>query len=196
MVDHQSHLENLLGFEVEEARRQQMDNHVKQMGDLAALIAEVKANATVQTERVSAQLDGLWATAESQNNTTTSNITDLHGRIVPDLRAQSTAIATDVKRLEERFGLLDDRIGSFDATKVLTTLDDRLADFRAELDAYRKPLPDAHTHSRQENATTTNSLSQPRNPLFLNVDPTTLRPSSSWYVPPVSPPHATDDDPT
>ena len=193
VVEHQSHLENLLGFE--EARRQQMDDHVKQMGDLAALVADVKTNATVQTERVSAQLNGLRATVESQNTITTSNITDLRGRIMPDLREQSTTIAADVKRLEDRFGVLNDRFGSFDATKVITTLDDRLADFRAELDAFRKQSPGTHTTSRQETATTTDSLPQPRNPLFPNVDPTTFRPGSSWYVPPVSPPHASHDDP-
>jgi chromosome segregation ATPase len=57
VVEHQLHLENLLGFE--EAWRQQMDDHVKQMGELTALIAEVKSHATIQTQRVSAQLDGL-----------------------------------------------------------------------------------------------------------------------------------------
>ena len=41
VVEHQSHLEHLLSFE--EARRQQMDDHVKQMGELTALISEVKS---------------------------------------------------------------------------------------------------------------------------------------------------------
>ena len=42
VVEHQSHLEHLLGFE--EARRQQMEDHVKQMGKLTTLITEVKSN--------------------------------------------------------------------------------------------------------------------------------------------------------
>ena len=86
MVEHQSHLENLLGFE--EARRQQMDDHVKQMIELAALIAEVKSNATMQTQRVSAQLDGLRATVDASNSSTKKDIVDLRGRIVPELRDQ------------------------------------------------------------------------------------------------------------
>lgn len=41
VVEHQSHLDHLLSFK--EARRQQMDDHVKQMGELTVLISEVKS---------------------------------------------------------------------------------------------------------------------------------------------------------
>ena len=143
VVDHQTHLENLLGFE--EARRQQMDDHVTRMGELAALIADVGSQTTVQTQRVSAQLDGLRTTMDAQLATTKTDLIDLRGRIVPDLREQSNAIAADVKCLEDRIGSIDaiaanfkcleDRIGSFNATSV-TVIADRLDAFRAEFDAY------------------------------------------------------------
>ena len=147
VVDHQAHLENLLGFE--EARRKQMDDHVTRMGELAALIADVGSQATVQTQRVSAQLDGLRSTMDANHATTKTDIIDLRGRIVPDLRDHSNAIAADVKCLEDRIGSFDaiaadvksleDRIGSFNATTLgmsVTDIADRLDAFRAEFDAY------------------------------------------------------------
>ena len=41
VVEHHSHLDHLLSFE--EARRQQMDDHIKQIGELTVLILEVKS---------------------------------------------------------------------------------------------------------------------------------------------------------
>ncbi len=191
MVDHQSHLENLLGFE--EARRQQMDDHVKQMVDLAALIAEVKSNATVQTQRVSAQLDGLRTKVDTHNNSTKTDIVDLRGRIVPELRDQHNAIAATVQRLETRLDSTDNT-----TSRNITDLDNRLAAFRAEFDAYtnnttgistprRANVPDAVTIDDPTGVPAvigdpTSVPSLPRNPLFPNIDPSTFRPGTSWYV--------------
>jgi hypothetical protein len=84
VVEHQSHLEHLLSFE--EARRQQTDDHVKQMGELTALISEVKSQSITHTQRVSAQLDGLCSTMEAHTTTTKADLVDIRGRIVPNLR--------------------------------------------------------------------------------------------------------------
>jgi hypothetical protein len=79
VVEHQAHLDNLLGFE--ETRRQQMDDHVKHMGDLTALIAEVKSQANIQTQHVLAQLDGLRTKVDAHISTTKSDIVDIRGCI-------------------------------------------------------------------------------------------------------------------
>lgn len=93
-----------------------MDDHVKQMLDLTALISEVKSTTTVQTQRVAAQLDGLRAIVDSNNNTTKSDIIDLRGRIVQDLCDQNNAINANIKCLE-------DRLESSDATTLRTMND-------------------------------------------------------------------------
>ena len=90
VVEHQSHLDHLLSFE--EARRQQMDDHVKQMGELTALISEVKSQSATQTQRVSAQLDGLRSTMEAHTTTTNADLVDIRGRIVPNLRVKSNCV--------------------------------------------------------------------------------------------------------
>ena len=195
MVEHQSHLENLLGFE--EARRQQMDDHVKQMLELAALIAEVKSDSTTQTQRVSAQLDGLRAKVESHNNTTKTDIVDLRGRIVPELRGQHDAIVATVKRLENRLDSTDTT-----TSQTINDLDNRLTAFRAEFDEYTNN-PTVASTPRRTNVPDTVTIddptgipvsfgeptgvpSLPRSPLFPNVDPTTLRTASSWHAPPAT----------
>ena len=221
MVEHQSHLDNLLGFE--EARRQQMDDHVKQMLELAALIAEVKSNATTQTQRVSAQLDGLRAKVESNNATTKTDIVDLRGRIVPELRDQHNAIAASVQRLENRLDTTDTT-----TSRTISDLDNRLAAFRAEFEEYTNN-PAGVSTPRRTNVPAANTIddttgipariddppyipitsgdptdvrSPPRSPLFPNVDPTTLRTASSWHAPPAtrdSPclrPHSIDTTPS
>ncbi len=186
VVDHQTHLENLLGFE--EAWRQQMDEHVTRMGELAALIMEVGSQATVQTQHVSAQLDGLRTTMDANHATTKTDIIDLRGRIVPDLHDQSNAIAADVKCLEDRIGLFDaiaadvksleDRIRLFNATALgmsVINIVDLLDAFRAEFDAYTQ-------HPARANAPPAmiddiaGANDPPRvNPRYPNVDPSTLR---------------------
>ena len=83
VVEHQSHLDNLLGFE--EAWRQQMDDHVKPTSNLTVLITEVRSNTTIQTQHILAQLDGLQSTMDSHNTTTKADLVDICGRIVPDL---------------------------------------------------------------------------------------------------------------
>ena len=184
MVEQQSHLENLLGFE--EARRQQMDDHVKQMLDLADLIAEVKSNTSVQTQRVAAQLDGLRTIVDSHNTTTKSDIIDLRGRIVPELREQHNAISANVKRLE-------DRLESSDATTLRTVndIESRLTAYRAEFVEYTKIPIDPTTPIRATTADrvidSTDNPPLTRNPLFPNVDPGSFCTTSSWTVPPVSP---------
>jgi hypothetical protein len=102
VVEHQSHLEHLLSFE--EARRQQMDEHVKQMDKLTALISEVKSQSHTHTQRVSAQLDGLRPTMEAHTTITKADLVNIRGRIVPNLRDQANTLASDVQHLEARFG--------------------------------------------------------------------------------------------
>ena len=200
MVEHQMHLENLLGFE--EARRQQMDDHVKQMNELAAFIAEVKSNATVQTQRVSAQLDGLRATMDKHNTTTTTDIIDLRGRIVPELRDHTNTIAATVQSLENR-------LISSDASSIRTVanIEERLVTIKAELDAFTKPgitisPPRTHVTPTPADDDDTNGADEvpPVNPRFPKVDPTTFRATPTWYVPeaaapstaPVLRPHSID----
>ena len=102
VVEHQSHLDHLLSFE--EARRQQMDDHVKQMGELTALISKVKSQSTTHTQRVSAQLDGLRSTLEAHTTTTKADLVDIRGRIIPTLHDKTNTLASDVQRLEDQFG--------------------------------------------------------------------------------------------
>ena len=186
MVDQQSHLENLLGFE--EARRKQMDDHVKQMMDLADIIAEVKSNNTVQTQRVAAQLDGLRTIVDSHQNTTKSDIIDLRGRIVPELREQHNAVSAEIKCLE-------DRVDATGATVL--AIDSRLTALRAEFDASNTTPTGPNTPIRANTADRTiDSSDTPphtRNPLFPNVNPDSFRPTSSWNVQPVSPHHDRTD---
>ena len=101
VVEHQSHLDHLLRFE--EAWRQHMDDHVKQMGELTAVISEVKSQSTTHTQCVLAQLDGLCSTMEAHTTTTKADLVEIHGRIVPNLRDRSNTLALDVQRLEAQF---------------------------------------------------------------------------------------------
>ncbi len=80
-----------------------MDNHVKQMGELIALILEVKSQSATHTQRVLAQLDGLRLTMEAHTTTTKADVVNIRGQIVPNLRNQANTLASDVQRLEARF---------------------------------------------------------------------------------------------
>ena len=101
VVEHQGHLENLLGFE--EARQAQMDDHWKSISALTSQVEEVSATAATQTQRLVAQLDGIRSNNETATTALKNDMTDLRGRIIPSLREQSSGIALSVKRLEERF---------------------------------------------------------------------------------------------
>ena len=81
-----------------------MDDHVKQMGELTALILEVKSQSHTHTQRVSAQLDGLRSTMEAHTTTTKADLVDIRGRIVPNLSDQANTLASDVQCLKARFG--------------------------------------------------------------------------------------------
>jgi hypothetical protein len=101
VVEHQGHLENLLGFE--EARQAQMDDHWQSIVDLKSQLEEANKSSATQHQRLVAQLDGLRSTNDTTTSTMKNDITDLRGRIIPGLRDDSSAIALSVKRLEERF---------------------------------------------------------------------------------------------
>jgi hypothetical protein len=116
-----------------------MDDHVKQMSDLTALITEVRSQTTIQTQRLSAQLDGLRSTMDSNTNTTKADLVDIRGRIVPDLREHTTATASQVKRLEDR---LDDYPL---LSLTVACLEERLDTFREEFDGYTTQHPRAST---------------------------------------------------
>ena len=100
VVEHQGHLENLLGFE--EARQAQMDDHWKSIVALTSQVDEIKNTTTTQTQRIAAQLDGLRSNCDTTTSAMKNDITDLRGRIIPGLRDDSSALALSVKRLEER----------------------------------------------------------------------------------------------
>ena len=63
VVEHQDHLENLLGFE--EARRTQMDDHWKSIAALTSRVEEVSHTTATQHQRIAAQLDGLRSNTET-----------------------------------------------------------------------------------------------------------------------------------
>ncbi len=107
VVEHQDHLENLLGFE--EARRTQMDDHWRSIVDINAAINEVKTNATTQTDRFTAQLNGIRANTDTTTAALRTDVNDLRGRIIPSIREQSTALADSVQRLETKFPSISDR---------------------------------------------------------------------------------------
>jgi hypothetical protein len=70
VIEHQDHLDNLLGFE--EARRVQMDDHWRSIVKIKATVEEVKTAATTQHARFTAQLDGLRANTEPRRSAPTS----------------------------------------------------------------------------------------------------------------------------
>jgi hypothetical protein len=154
VVEHQSHLENLLSLN--ETRRQQMDDHVKQMGELTAPISEVKSQSTTHTQRVSAQLDGLRSNLETHTTTTKADLVDIHGRLIPTLRDKTTTLVSDVQRLEDQFGKqtstlalkvqqLEDRLSNFDPTDLTLTVDC----IEERLDALRVALEAKTSHPRR-----------------------------------------------
>jgi hypothetical protein len=100
VIEHQGHLENLLGFE--EARQAQMDGHWKSIVALTSQVGEVKTTTATQTQRIAAQLDGLRSNYDTTTIAMKNAITDLRGRIIPGLRDHSSTIVLSVKRLEER----------------------------------------------------------------------------------------------
>ena len=203
VVEHQSHLDHLLSFE--EARRQQMDNHVKQMGKLTALISEVKSQSTTHTQRVSAQLDGLRSTMEAHTTTTKADLVDIRGRIVPNLRDRSNTLASDVQRLEAQFGKqttalastvqrLEDRLGNFDPANFTLTVDcfeERLDALRVALEAktshpHGACVPPVNVTAGAHVSPTEADDAMPRPPdidggRFAHIDPT-FRPTSSWFA--------------
>ena len=152
VVEHQLHLEHLLGFE--EAPRQKMDNLVKQMSKFTVLILEVKSHSTTHTQRVLAQLDGLRSTMEAHTTTTKADLVDICGLIIPNLHEQTNTLASDVQLLDARFGeqtsalastvqRLEDCLGNFDPTDFTLTVDcleERLDAFRTELAACVTPV--------------------------------------------------------
>jgi hypothetical protein len=165
-----------------------MDDHVKQMGNLTALIAEVKSQASIHTQHVLAQLDGLRMKVDVDITITKLDIVDIRGRIVPDLRDHANTIASNVKCLEDRFG-------SFDAnnlTLAITCIEECLDAFWHEFDEYTKnpisvnvspPRSPPHTHDTATVDDPTGPDPKPHNPRFPNIDPTTFRPATSWYAP-------------
>ncbi len=120
MVKHQGHLENILGFK--EARQIQMDDHVCQMGVLTTLIGEVKSTTHTQTQRLAAQLDGLRSTIDTNDSTTKTDLIDIPGRIVPDLREHATTIALDVTRLKVRFDAFTSEFNAYNKNPCATPI--------------------------------------------------------------------------
>ena len=94
VIEHQGHLENLLGLE--EARQAQMDDHWREMTKLKTLINKVKSTTATQTQRLTAQLDGLCFNNKIVHSTARNDITDLHCCIIPSLCDTSTAIALEL----------------------------------------------------------------------------------------------------
>ncbi len=84
VIKHQDHLENLLGFE--EARRAQMDDHWRSIVEIKTDAAEVKAAATTQADRFTAQLNGIRANTDMTTTVLRTDINDLRGRIIPSLQ--------------------------------------------------------------------------------------------------------------
>ena len=182
-----------------------MDEHVKQMGELTALISEVKSQSTTETQRVSAQLDGLHSTMEAHTTTTKADLVDLRGRIVPSLRDKSDTIASDVQRLEAHFDeqttalastvqRLEDRLGNFDPTDFTRTVDcfeERLDALRVELgDTTSRPrgacIPPVDVTAGAHVSPTEAEDAMPRSPdigggRFAHIDPT-FRPTSSRFA--------------
>ncbi len=73
-----------------------------------------------------------YETVDATNTTIKSDIVDIRGRIVPDLREHTNAIAANVQRLKDPFG-------SFVATNLSMTvscIEERLDAFRTEFDEY------------------------------------------------------------
>ena len=107
VIEHQDHLENLLGLE--EARRAQMDDHWRSIIDIKAAVEEVKTAAITQTDRFTAQLNGIRANTDTTTTALRTDVNNLRGRIIPSIREQSTAIADSVQRLKDRIAAISDR---------------------------------------------------------------------------------------
>ena len=107
VVEHQDHLENLLGFE--EARRHQMDDHWRSIEEIKSAVEDAKTAATTQSNRLTAQLDGLRATTEQATTALRTDVNDLRGRVIPSLREQSTATAASIQHLTDKLTTISDR---------------------------------------------------------------------------------------
>jgi hypothetical protein len=107
VIEHQDHLDNLLGFE--EARRAQMDDHWCSIVEIKATVGVVKMTATTQTDRFTAQLDALRANTDTVTIALRTDVNDLRGRIILNLRVQSTGIASTVQQIEDKIAALSAR---------------------------------------------------------------------------------------
>jgi hypothetical protein len=162
-------------------------------------------NSITHTQRVSAQLDGLRSTMEAHNTKTKADLVNIRGLIVPNLRKQATALASNVQLLEECFGeqasalalnvqRLEDCLGNFDPTDFTLTVDcfeEHLDAFRTKFDEYttnpcRACIPplevNARTHAPPiEVDDTTSRAPNIGGGRFAHVDPT-FHSTSSWYA--------------
>ena len=175
VIEHQDHLENLLGFE--EARRAQMDDHWRSIVDITAAVDEVKTTATTQTDRITAQLNGIRANTESTTTALRNDVNDLRGRIIPSIRDQANALADSVQRLENK-------------VEQSTALADSVQRLENKFNAFSNRQPATMPISTPDSRTATQPLRDLPDEVPQDHDrPTT---ETSWYTRPTS---ARLDDP-
>ncbi len=93
MEKHAKQLSNLM--EYEKARRQQMDDHWKRLKDIESVLERTDKNITTmnkaiaatvrQNDRLTAQITGIRANAESAAANAKTDITNLRVRLIPEL---------------------------------------------------------------------------------------------------------------
>jgi hypothetical protein len=83
MLEHQTHLEQLMSFK--EQCRAQMDHHWQKLENLKSKVAAVQTDTALQSQHLMAHLDGLCSTTKQANTTARNNILDIRARLLPNL---------------------------------------------------------------------------------------------------------------
>jgi hypothetical protein len=169
MKKHVDQLSNLM--ELEKACHKQMDNHWKRLEDIESLMKRTDKNiattneaiaATIhQNDRLTAQITGVCANAETAATNARSDITDLRARLLLDLRNALSTLFTEMKTLQDTLLILG------------MTLDNHLKSVPLPPETATMPIIEKDS----TNATTSTNPPLRTMPLF---DPTHCF-DSSWY---------------
>jgi hypothetical protein len=103
-------------MEYEKAQCQQMDNHWNCLEDIELVLERMDKNITTtnkaiaatvrQNDRLTAQITGIRANAESAATNAKMDITNLRARLIPELQEASTSLFTKVKSLQGTLSVL------------------------------------------------------------------------------------------
>jgi hypothetical protein len=97
MLDHQTQIEHLMSYK--EQRRQQMDHHWQKLEALESSLITVQTNTALQSQQLTAQLDGIHSNNEQAHTTARNGILDIRARLLPELRTTTNTLSTKIDEL-------------------------------------------------------------------------------------------------